>query len=247
MQNRFVGDIGDFGKYGLLRFLCGIPGEENPTLPLGVVWYFNDNGQGGGDHVGYLFKDFLPSECDIYLYEQIKALLCQDNRSVVGVQNAGILPVLANDYFGAHVPQNANYAQRNQQRLAWITDACNAVADNVQLLFMDPDTGIRPANPGNPLHEYVWHNEIQYCLDQGKSLVIYQHASLNPGTDPARIGAIVEEFNRPIQEIRMYAWYSRYFVIIPANEAHREILWGQLDNFHDSLWYGEDRFTKVPI
>ena len=24
MQNRYVGDVGDFGKYGLLRFLSGM-------------------------------------------------------------------------------------------------------------------------------------------------------------------------------------------------------------------------------
>lgn len=33
MQDRYVGDIGDFGKYGLLRALCA------HDLSLGVVWY----------------------------------------------------------------------------------------------------------------------------------------------------------------------------------------------------------------
>ena len=33
MQNQYVGDIGDFGKYGLLRAISGDP------LRLGVVWY----------------------------------------------------------------------------------------------------------------------------------------------------------------------------------------------------------------
>ena len=33
MQDRYAGDIGDFGKYGLLRALCG------EALRLGVLWY----------------------------------------------------------------------------------------------------------------------------------------------------------------------------------------------------------------
>ena len=37
MQDRFVGDIGDFGKYGLLRVLAGICPRAEPLLPLGVA------------------------------------------------------------------------------------------------------------------------------------------------------------------------------------------------------------------
>ena len=40
MQNRYVGDLGDFGKYGLLRSLC-IPRKINLGLPLheGLAWH----------------------------------------------------------------------------------------------------------------------------------------------------------------------------------------------------------------
>ena len=37
MQNRYVGDIGDFGKYGLLRAHFGR--KYQIPLRLGVVWY----------------------------------------------------------------------------------------------------------------------------------------------------------------------------------------------------------------
>ena len=42
MQDRFVGDIGDFGKYGLLRALRGIHPPADPCLNLGLVWYVPD-------------------------------------------------------------------------------------------------------------------------------------------------------------------------------------------------------------
>ena len=39
MQNRYVGDLGDFGKYGLLRWLC-LPGKtgEDQTRPPSLSW-----------------------------------------------------------------------------------------------------------------------------------------------------------------------------------------------------------------
>ena len=45
MQNRYAGDVGDFGKYGLLRTLC----REPPLLSLGVVWYLVSDEQGDQD------------------------------------------------------------------------------------------------------------------------------------------------------------------------------------------------------
>lgn len=38
MQNRYFGDVGDFGKYGLLRRICGVSAaDECEALSLGVV------------------------------------------------------------------------------------------------------------------------------------------------------------------------------------------------------------------
>ena len=39
MQDRYTGDVGDFGKYGMLRRLCGLRDEDADPLKLGVVWY----------------------------------------------------------------------------------------------------------------------------------------------------------------------------------------------------------------
>ena len=38
MQDKFVGDEGDFGKYGLLRTLAGIEPKDEPRYRLGIVW-----------------------------------------------------------------------------------------------------------------------------------------------------------------------------------------------------------------
>ena len=38
MKNQYVGDIGDYGKYGLLRFLA------EKGIRIGVNWYLTENG-----------------------------------------------------------------------------------------------------------------------------------------------------------------------------------------------------------
>ncbi len=47
MQNQYVGDIGDLGKYGLLREIFGrpeVPGS-GCGLRLGVTWYLFPEGK----------------------------------------------------------------------------------------------------------------------------------------------------------------------------------------------------------
>ena len=39
MQDCYVGDAGDFGKYGLLRALCSPREDDLKTLSLGIIWY----------------------------------------------------------------------------------------------------------------------------------------------------------------------------------------------------------------
>ncbi len=43
MQNRYVGDVGDFGKYGLLRYLVGVRSSTSvaDSLRLRVIWYLH--------------------------------------------------------------------------------------------------------------------------------------------------------------------------------------------------------------
>ena len=72
MQDRFVGDIGDFGKYGLLRALTGIYPEAKPSLSLGVVWYLNvkePDSRGDGQRLRYLDNPDHFRDCDPELFD----------------------------------------------------------------------------------------------------------------------------------------------------------------------------------
>ena len=64
MQNRYVGDLGDFGKYGLLRALC-TPRGTNLGLPLqeGLAWHpIPSENIGEAAHEGYTMPLWSPED-----------------------------------------------------------------------------------------------------------------------------------------------------------------------------------------
>src|SRR5271169_1768089 len=84
MQNRFTGDIGDFGKFGLLRVLCGQ--DIASQLSLGVVWYLveNESHNEDGKYTKYLLDDSKKLRCcDSELYDGLRRLLVDDHGDVV--------------------------------------------------------------------------------------------------------------------------------------------------------------------
>jgi len=75
MQHRYFGDVGDFGKYGLLRVLSGLGAD--PGLKLGVVWYLfpDETHNADGKHISYLQRnDPFYRECDEELYDRLRII-----------------------------------------------------------------------------------------------------------------------------------------------------------------------------
>ena len=86
MQNRYTGDIGDFGKLGLLRCL------QSAGLSIGVNWYLtpDENHNGDGRHVQYLFREGFRL-CDEELWRELKRIVDSKRREVSALQNDRIL------------------------------------------------------------------------------------------------------------------------------------------------------------
>ena len=77
VQHHFVGDVGDFGKYGLLRALTGTWPVAEPRLSLGVVWYLPADATGSaadGQKLSYLSQPNRFRSCDPRLYDALGAV-----------------------------------------------------------------------------------------------------------------------------------------------------------------------------
>lgn len=181
MQDRYVGDVGDFGKYGLLRALA-------LDLSLGVVWYLvpNETHNADGKHISYLWPSRKNSirfrDCDPHLYDALAGIIDAGERSVESIQKRGVLS-------GSTVfhEDRLTYADlspfgpsardtRLNHRKRWVEQALHVTRDT-HIVFLDPDNGLeyRTERHHTKGPKYVYFDEVQPYLNRGQSVVIYHH------------------------------------------------------------------------
>lgn len=178
MQNRYVGDIGDYGKYGLLRAL--IP----ESYRLGVVWYLvqDENHLSDGRYIDYLAKlKFI--DCDKELFSALKKIVVSGNRTISNIEKANILPsrtVYYNRYLsydGINANCSAGRDKRLFRRKHWLDGALEAVK-YCDAIFLDPDNGLETPSVNKHLCKaikYVYYDEVQKFLSATGTLIIYHH------------------------------------------------------------------------
>ena len=265
MRNRFVADIGDFGKYGLLRALArglagcadgkpsGLGDGEQPQR-LGAIWYWLPDTDAqvihpDGPHLCQQAYYYIcrPSAleqslrlCDEDLFNSLRAIVIGRQRSVADAEQSGALPE-DTVVFRDEVP--ADY----QDRLNWLEDAIAATLD-CDLVFLDPDNGLEPVdNQGDqalPVH--ARHQDTVPFWDKGKSLVIYQHLNSNGNieeqvrTHAANLRYVLGLKGPPGDSIALvfHRRISRVFFVIPnaANPEVSRLLRGRIDSFLECCW-----------
>jgi len=91
MQDRYTGDIGDFGKFGLLRAL--VRENQETVRKLGVIWYLvpDETETTGGNLTAYL-DDSAYGALDGDLHMLLRRIVNSGSRSVRLVEENGVLP-----------------------------------------------------------------------------------------------------------------------------------------------------------
>lgn len=168
MQNRYAGDIGDFGKLGLLRAL------RASGLSVGVNWYLvpNENHNDDGRFVQYLRDDSF-RQCDEELWMKLNRIVSGE-RNVSVIQNAHLLDAV---YFPDVLDfSGKTKAERKADREMWHAKAL-AELSGVDLVFVDPDNGllVPSADGKRKENKYVTPKELADYYKQGSSVVYYQH------------------------------------------------------------------------
>ena len=176
MQDRYVGDVGDFVKYGLLRAIRG-------TKRLGVAWYLHPNAgpTGDGRHIAYLQHRDGWRHLDPELFDALKELT-DDRRSVANIQQSGILGDAA---FAADrlVVDGVKARGRERQRHQWFNRIKRQLVD-CNLVFADPDNGLVPNDGFRPARlEHAKRIPVAeaMALAEGRTAVIYHHNSRRRG------------------------------------------------------------------
>ena len=168
MQNRYAGDIGDFGKLGLLRALRGF------GLSIGVNWYLvpDENHNDDGRFVQYLQDDSF-RQCDESLWLALNSIV-SGQRGVSALQDARLLD--ASYYSDVLDLSGKSKAERRAFREVWHEKALTALS-GLDVVFVDPDNGlIVPSAVGTTKeNKFVTLEELADYYGQGSSVIYYQH------------------------------------------------------------------------
>ena len=237
MQNRYVGDVGDFVKLSFIRAL-------SPGYQLGIVWYLvpDETHNNDGRHIRYLEnEDWRRLDPDVF--DSLTGIVRRGERSLSTLEK---LVFLRGCRFASDpVPLPARYAERASARAAWLADAVRVVSD-CNLVFLDPDNGIEPERfrigTKQSIKSVSFH-ELQDFRRRGRQIILYHHQTRRKGGHEAEI-----EFNADrlrsqgfarVDAIRANRYSPRVFFLLDANRevrrraAHFAKVWGQ----HHVTWY----------
>ena len=224
MQDRYAGDIGDYGKFALLRAM------EAQGLTVGVNWYLSKTLPSEIHDDG---KYRIPTQYE-NLDPELSATLnrifdLREARSVQALEQARLLA--SNLFVNDTVPKEVD------QRTAWHRAALARLAD-CDIVFLDPDNGlnvksVKPGSPKSP--KYVWLREVSDYIASGKSVIFYNHRPRKKAevyfaeyasrfaTDPVLCGKQFCVVTFPRRTTRDY-------FIIPASQAHEEKICKAIQN-----------------
>lgn len=163
MQDNYVGDIGDYGKYGLLREICS-------KITLAVNWYrvvsTKMNKHEDGKFINYLLKPSLYREYDPALFDSLyKIVVLEDNRRIERIEEEGLFQaIFYSEILGIG---------RNE----WHDQALKETK-NAKAVFLDPDNGLETDNMyrfGGATEKHVKWTELKDYYERGQNVILYQH------------------------------------------------------------------------
>lgn len=167
MRTNFLCDVGDFGKFGLLRFLVGQRArDERGPVRLGFHWYWRDE-PGAVNQRAFAYLHGARTEagrlCDPDLYDALRRL--HQTRAEGDaplrrrVERSGLLP-----------PDTLYYTPTlgATDRAIWHEKALEALAPT-HLVFLDPDNGVGQGA------RHALADEIRDFVEADKVVVVIHH------------------------------------------------------------------------
>ncbi len=212
MKDQYAGDIGDFAKLGLLRYLS--------ISRLGVIWYKTNSVKFGSDgkFTEYLHKQNEFGRYDQQLFDYLKKMIFEDQDRRVYRLEVIIRRSTAANFFEERV-------QNGIKREEWFGQACKAIDNqNCELVFVDPDNGIDCGSLYDSVGEkHVCLQEVS-GLSRYSSVLAYHHLPREKHADHIEkiLHILIERTNKPVHAIRAGRGSPRAFFLIGSNEKLQE-------------------------
>lgn len=173
MQNRYTGDIGDFGKFLLLKHLF-------PTESIATIWYLypDETHNNDGSHRVEEGNTNLYRHCyalDLQMSELFHKIHQHNTRHIGLFEEMGVLE-------NGHYFTQSILGEGEGYRTLWLERAIEFIqSKSCSVVCLDPDNGVEPVSM-NKLSifkqgKYATYAEIEsfFVMECVKHLVIYQH------------------------------------------------------------------------
>ena len=253
MQNRYIGDVGDFGKFGLLRKLC----HGTPPLKLGVVWYLTDCGNetaADGKHVGYLEGQCRSAlqkrfrSCDPALYDALRRLLLDadgkvvaERRLIVTIENGGVLPE-GTVFFGETLKH-----KDGTSRSEWHKRGLKKTAEE-DVMFIDPDNGIQSQSSRTTGPKHALWSEIKAFAGDCRTVVVYHHLHRS-APHVEQIKLLRREFQKHMPKgfetfCMLFRRGTRRVFLVAAAPPHRHVVADRLSEMLSGEWVNRGHFLR---
>ena len=260
VQNKYVGDLGDFGKFGVLRYLCYV-GEPSSFVPsLGVIWYLvpDEVRLRDGRFTSYLYLTPKNQErfrdCDPCLYDALQGIVDSGTRSVASIRRSDILPrtslfcedVLTFD--GLSGGGRRIREERVARRAQWFESALRAT-ESCDMVFLDPDNGLEVRVGRHQLRgpKYAYYDELIPFALRDQSLVIYHHVARRGSAQDQirdRLAQLKNRLHREAFALLYHRGSARAFFVVPT-QRHWEGLSQRANAFLETRW--SEHFEMVVL
>jgi hypothetical protein len=215
MQNRYVGDIGDYLKFAILRKLA-------VGRSLGILWWLfpDENHNTDGAFREYLDRPRQWEGVDGALFGVLRNLKAQNVRAI---ELAGILPGAF--FFSEQIPCDCTpYSIRPLERSRWFL-AAKARMAGCDLLFVDPDNGIAPKGlrlTRRRAGKSIMLEELASLAGGDRCVVVYHHQTRLLGGHLREMSFLAERLRdagiRISGMLRAKPWSPRLFIIVNADK-----------------------------
>ncbi|CAA6803402.1 MAG: Unknown protein [uncultured Sulfurovum sp.] len=251
MQNKYVADIGDFGKFQLFRYLFNHRQSVFNGKQLSQIWFMH-KGEGesnnDGRHVDYFSR---VQGSDVALENALIDILNTNARDVTEFEKRNLLHNTC--YFYDEVPKTL------EKRYAWLQDAL-AFSDKCHVVAVEPDNGMalkcqrnersflhlsltEHHRQKNTPHKYIFSDEVAhfYQLSHVEICIVYQHLS-RCFSHNEQIDALLRGLNTQYHHtlaIKHKPYSPRVFFFLCKSEAIRDSLHHRLTEFareHHDFW-----------
>jgi hypothetical protein len=242
VEDQYTGDIGDFGKFGLLRELA----RQDPTMRFGLIWYLypDELHRDDGKFVTYLSPSTKNKrhfhECDPDLYDRLKQLVDDGHRRVSFVPGAAILPA-STVYFDERLNFPGAPAARPAAREAWLARALGATAE-CDMLLLDPDNGreCKVTRRRQSAGKYVYFDEIAPMVERGQTIILYQHLDRSDTAEnqiAKRADRLEADLRLPVRPraLRYHRGSGRAYYFL-TQARHERVVDRTIDAFTSGPW-----------